>query len=275
MNIPQEWQQFKLTAQQDLSDAEQWLFKEYWRFASWVPLFLRLWLDFLIPSCLKVSGAADLSTLPIWPDILDQLALGACIDNAVDTLLEYDEAKDGDPAAPSRSRLFMYGNARGWTSTDSGSTLKACLEGVRKYGVCAESLWPYDITQFAVKPPPAAWADAANHKGGNYFTLVDLDDMMVCLDQGYPFAICMGIFDNFYRLTASTCLLGLPADTDSYRGGHSVVIYGYDLKRRVFLAQNSWGKGFAKGGRFEISFDLMADPLYVWEARTIRRIANP
>lgn len=40
---------------------------------------------------------------------------------------------------------------------------------------------------------------------------------------------------------------------------HYVTIYGYDDNRRVVLAQNSWGTGWGNNGRFEISYDKLAN----------------
>jgi hypothetical protein len=34
-----------------------------------------------------------------------------------------------------------------------------------------------------------------------------------------------------------------------------VVLVGYDLQRRFWLAKNSWGAGFAEGGFFRVAFD--------------------
>lgn len=275
MDIPKELQQFKLTAQRDIASVKDWLFKEWWRFASWMPFPLRRFLDFIIPNRVKFNGAADLTKDPAWPAVLNQGGLGACTENAVDVLLEFDEAKEGKATAPSLSRLFMYWVARGGVPVDLGSSLSACLNGVHTNGACIETAWPYDTSQFAVKPPEAAWADAATRKGANYFRLLDLNDMMACLDQGYPFAISFSVFDNFYALNATDCVLTIPTADEQYHGGHTVVIYGYDLKRQVFLAQNSWGKYWANEGRFELTFDLMADSIYVGDCWCIRTIADP
>lgn len=275
MDIPQELRQFKLVAKRDIASAEDWLFKESWRFASWMPFPLRRLLDFIIPTSVKFSGHADLTTLPTWPAVLNQGSLGSCVDNCLDVLLEFDEAKEGDAKAPGLSRLFLYWNARGGTPTDDGSSFSAALAGVNKYGACLETLWPYDVSQFATKPPDAAWADAATRQGRNYYRLLDLNDMMACLDQGYPFAICFAVFDSFFSLSANNYQLTIPADTETFQGGHAVTVCGYDMARKVFLIQNSWGADWANHGRFEMTFDMMADPLYVWDAWTIRNISNP
>ena len=275
MNIPQELQHFKLVAQQDLSSAEDFLFKEFWRFASWMPFPLRTALDCIIPAKVKFTGFADLSTQPYWPAVLDQGDLGSCVDNAVATCLLWDAIQEGDKQAQLRSRLFLYWNARGGVPEDTGSTLRESLDGAQTYGACQEALWPYVTSQFAVKPPQAAWLSAQASKDSNYYRLLDLNDMRACLDQGYPFAICMGVSENLYALTSADYLLRVPESTQGFLGGHCVTVVGYDDTRRVFKVQNSWGKSWANKGFFEMTYELMADPIYVWDAWTVRTISAP
>jgi C1A family cysteine protease len=275
VDIPQEYQHFKLVAQQDLTSAEDWLFKEWWRFASWMPFPLRVALDFVIPSTLKFTGNVNLAAQPGWMQVLDQGSLGSCVDNAVAGCLYWDAVKEGDPKPALRSRLFLYWNARGGSPDDSGSTLRESLDGANTYGACSEAVWPYDVSQFAVKPPAPAWADALLHKDSGYYRLLDLNDMRACLDQGYPFAICMGVFDHFYALNGVDYLLTIPLSSETFHGGHCVLVVGYDDKRKVFLVQNSWGTTWGNKGFFEMTYALMADPLYVWDAWTVRTIAAP
>lgn len=46
----------------------------------------------------------------------------------------------------------------------------------------------------------------------------------------------------------------LSQDHSQVAGGHETLLYGYDLKKRVFYGQNSWGEGWGHGGRYVMPF---------------------
>ena len=88
--------------------------------------------------------------------VYDQGQLGSCTANAIAGALEFDRLKEGLPDFVP-SRLFIYYNERvmeGTVGTDSGAQIRDGIKSVGTIGAPPESDWPYNIAEFAVKPPP-------------------------------------------------------------------------------------------------------------------------
>src|SRR5271157_81551 len=96
------------------------------------------------------------------PPVYDQGQLGSCTANAIAGALEFDRIKEGLPDF-TPSRLFIYYNERvmeGTVGTDSGAQIRDGIKSVGSVGAPPETDWPYNIAEFAVKPPPKAFTDA-------------------------------------------------------------------------------------------------------------------
>lgn len=65
------------------------------------------------------------------------------------------------------------------------------IKTLAKQGVCSEKKWPYIISKFRVKPTPACYKDAANHKITSYHRIITLDEMRACLAKGFPFFLVL------------------------------------------------------------------------------------
>lgn len=173
--------------------------------------------------------------------VLDQGQLGSCGPNAVDGLIEFDQAKQGLP---------VYYNARGGTATDDGVDNRTMLSSLNKYGFCDEALWPYVISQFADKPPDVAYTAAVPNQIKSYATVAqDLTSLKSCLASGFPFLFGFTVYESFEtRAVDASGDVPMPSASESVLGGHDVVIYGYDDTRQVFLFRNSWGTSWGNQG---------------------------
>src|SRR5438876_11929798 len=89
----------------------------------------------------------------------DQGQLGSCTANALVGALEFLELKHGAQLVD-LSRLFVYYNERvieHSTKHDAGAMLRDGIKSLAGQGVCPESIWPYAIRKFAVRPPAACY----------------------------------------------------------------------------------------------------------------------
>jgi C1A family cysteine protease len=192
--------------------------------------------------------------------IENQGHLGSCTANALAGHLQFLEEISGKKYAD-LSRLFIYYNERaaeGTVDFDSGAMIRDGIKVLAKYGVCAESSWPYDITQFTRKPAAACYKQALKRRISSYHRLQTLDDMLNCLAEGFPFVFGFTVYESFESLkTAQTGIAPMPKKTEKAIGGHAVMAIGYDQKSKRFLVRNSWGTEWGQGGYFTIPYTYL------------------
>jgi C1A family cysteine protease len=205
----------------------------------------------------------DLSNLVT---IINQLDLGSCTANSTAQIVHAAMVSAGlDPATPFFSRLLAYYLARledGNQATDAGSQNCTVIDAACRMGFCKESVWPYDIGKFAVKPSAdAVWA-AYDQRGKvdlNYHRIDTvsgselLTTMKQALTAGYLFNFGTPVTEDFCsdNIGGSPDHAAFPpVDGKGIAGGHSMTACGYDdtLTRPVFKIANSWGKEFGDGG---------------------------
>lgn len=96
---------------------------------------------------------------PNCPPVYDQGQLGSCTANAIAGAIQFGRMKEHKQESFVPSRLFIYYNERvieGTVKSDNGAQLRDGVKTVAKQRICPESVWPYDISKFAVKPPCAS-----------------------------------------------------------------------------------------------------------------------
>lgn len=199
----------------------------------------------------QLPPAVDLS--PLCPPVYDQGQLGSCTGNGVAGVMQFDALKEGlaDTSAP--SRLFIYYNERvieGTVASDSGAQIRDGIKTVAATGVCDESLWPYDITQFAVKPSAACYAAAQGHRAIMYARVSQaLSQFRGCLASGYPIVFGFTVYESFEGdAVTKTGVVPMPGTGESVLGGHCVMAVGYDDATQRFTIRNSWGTSWGMKG---------------------------
>ncbi len=208
--------------------------------------------------------------------VYDQGQLGSCVANAVASQIRYARIKTGVTDFPP-SRLMMYWNARrdeGTVGRDVGCSVRDATKDCAIYGAAHESLWPYDITRFAVRPPPKAVGDGAKH-GASHVERVNngiLDELLTCLAGGWPFVFGIAIFSSFESDDATrTGNIPMPAPADAYYGGHALICVGYDQPSRRFAFRNSWGGGWGNAGHGTIPFDYLLNTSWASDFWVVRQ----
>jgi hypothetical protein len=109
------------------------------------------------------SGDIDLSP---FSTPTNQYQLSACAGNSTADSVEIVSAiEEADRAAkegrtpvpvPQLSRLFVYSMARsimdddgsghGQIDKDQGTFIRLCFDTLSRFGICDETIWPYDVT---------------------------------------------------------------------------------------------------------------------------------
>lgn len=245
---------------------------------GWVPdLPDRRDLRYSVP--MRVAAAlppkADLT--PNCSPVFDQSEIGSCTANAIAAAHMFEEMKQGETPALVPSRLFIYYNEReteGTVDSDSGAQIRDGIKSVATQGVCDETLWPYDITQYRTTPPPACYQQALKHEALTYYSVnQNLADMKGCLAAGYPFVFGFSVYEGFEsEEVAKTGTLQMPGPSERQLGGHACLCVGYDDSTSRFTVQNSWGTDWGQHGFFTIPYAYLADNNLADDFWTIRMV---
>ena len=204
------------------------------------------------------------------PPIYNQGALGSCTANAIAAAIEFDLKKQGlvdfQP-----SRLFIYYNERemeGTVNSDSGAMIRDGITSVNNIGACHEAYFPYDITQFKVKPSPSAYADALKNKSLSYkriYNAISPSLMKLSLANGIPFVFGFTVYSSFESPQSNaTGIIPMPnMGTEQVLGGHATLAVGYDDSlyggKGGIIARNSWGTGWGMQGYFTIPYEYLTN----------------
>lgn len=212
---------------------------------------------------------------PGCPQVYDQGQLGSCTGNGVAGAIEYDRMKQKLPDVFTPSRLFIYYNERvmeGTVGTDSGAMIRDGIKSVNQQGAPNENLWPYDITQFTVKPSAEAYADGQKHVAVSYQRVVNtLTQMKGCLAAGYPFVFGFSVYASFESAqVAQSGHAPMPASSEQLLGGHCVLAVGYDDANQWWICRNSWGTGWGMNGYFTLPYAYLTQSNLSSDFWTIR-----
>jgi len=241
---------------------------------------------------LSASLPVSVDMRPNCSPIEDQGQLGSCTGNAIAGIVEYMDIKEGK-ATPSHpiqvSRLFIYYQERvieGDVYYDNGAYIRDGIKAMNTYGAPLESLWPYVVSRFAVRPSTAAYTDAAKRKAGAYQKCANFTAVKTALAQGYPVVIGFTVYASFESGTwwqpSGTGLMPYPnVNTEQVLGGHAVSLVGYNdnltgpAGKGYFIARNSWGTSWGKSGYFYMPYAVISNTSMSSDFWIITSVTNP
>jgi C1A family cysteine protease len=195
-----------------------------------------------------------------WWTIGDQGSTGSCVGWAsTDGVARYHMVNAGKIASPGLLSLRYTWMASKETDElvyrpetfieEAGTTLKAAMDILRKFGAVPEELLPFHIsTTMYTGDENTFFATAASRRIASYFNLArDLTDWRTWLAAHGPIMAGVNVDATWDNATATKGNLDT-FQPDTVRGGHAVCIVGYTNDR--FIVRNSWGtawgdKGFA------------------------------
>ncbi len=146
------------------------------------------------------------------------------------------------------------------------------IKSLAKQGVCSEPNWPYVIPKFNLKPGPACYKIALQHKITSYRRILTINEMRACLAAGFPFVFGFTVYESFESPeVARTGTVKMPQLHEKVLGGHAVLAVGYDDTEKLFLVRNSWGARWGMKGYFTMPYDYLASRNLSDDFWTIRR----
>jgi len=233
---------------------------------------------FRVPARLEKSRPPAVDLRPLSPPVYDQGNLNSCSANAIAAALWFDEIKEAAPEPFSPSRLFIYYNERaseGLVARNVPVSLRDGYKSVARNGVCHERDWPYRPRRFATKPPPRCYRLARGERVIRYLRLRrELLHFEACLADGYPFTMGISVYESFKsRAVTRSGNVPMPRKRERHLGGHALLVVGYDRRRRLFLARNSWGARWGLRGYCRMPYAYLLDPDLSWDFWTARRVS--
>jgi len=224
---------------------------------------------------MKVATNVDLR--PQCPNIYDQGNLGSCVANGTAFGIEFDQTKFNLAHEFTPSRLFIYYNTRVIENSvyeDAGANISDSLYSVAKSGACPETLWPYIISQFTVRPSTEAYTSGAKHLVKLYArVLLTLAQMKQCLIDGFPFIFGIDLYSSFWDVD-SDGMVPVPENREILLGGHCMACVGFNDATQTFTVRNSWGNDWGDHGYCYIPYSYLTNPSHVFDLWTIRTIAD-
>jgi hypothetical protein len=191
--------------------------------------------------------------------LYDQGKIGSCTANALCSIFEYD-ATNGFKG----SRLFLYYNERIFineTEKDEGAFIEDGIKALKIYGLCSEKDWEYKIENVFIKPPKEIYIKAKNNFLIEAININNnLKTIKEWLNKNEPITVGIAIYSNFMSFTATkTGMITKPSKSDTFIGGHAVVICGYDDFKQLFILRNSWGDYWGDNGYFYLPYDYITN----------------
>lgn len=203
--------------------------------------------------------------------VVDQGAIGSCTANALAGAFEFLELRELSGVDPGDevfgktftgvSRLFIYYNERlleGTVFQDGGARLQDGVKTLNQFGVCRESHWKYQKSLLFKKPNATAFREAASHKISEYLRINSLNELKQCLADGFPAVFGFTVYESFESPeVANSGVMPVPSANERVLGGHAVMAVGYDEKKKVVIARNSWGAEWGQAGYFLMPYEII------------------
>ena len=146
----------------------------------------------------------------------------------------------------------------GTVSSDAGAVIRDGIKVVNSEGVCPETLWPYDIGMFTVKPPRRCYVAALTDKAVQYEAIQTLGDLKDAIASNLAVVFGFTVYQEFESpAVAQSGVLPIPKRGEKPVGGHAVVAVGYSDSKNQVIVRNSWGASWGDHGYFYMPYQYM------------------
>lgn len=233
---------------------------------------------------LESVNEVDLRNLPYYFKCYDQGQLGSCTAQGWTFAYVFNMGKQGETYVD-MSRLAFYNCERqllGSVESDSGAQISTGADTIKKFGICLESMCPYDVTKFADPLSQECMDNMKLHIGVEATRVKKtIKDLKQCLIDGYPFVFGFKVYESFMQ-TGPDGIVKMPdVNKEKLLGGHCVVCVGFKKinGKDYFVIRNSWGcngvpsgiynppvsptasstKGWGDDGHCYMDFDFMME----------------
>ncbi len=206
---------------------------------------------------LHLPPTVDLRSIDL--PIEDQTDLGACTSFGWGAAVKFRQKNELNVACPSASHLFIYFSEReieGTTADDAGAAVADGAAVVSALGVPPEEDWPYETSQYAVRPPLEAYADALPNRVPAPLSIdnTDINEVKGALARKSLIVFGFTVQESFESVRSD----GIYRPEGGVIGGHCVAAVGYTVLggSEVVICRNSWNTAWGAQGYFYMPLDF-------------------
>ena len=200
----------------------------------------------LLESKLKSETSGDVDLRQFTSPRHDQRSTSSCVGQSVVKALEIKRImKLGRSAHVDLSILAVYFLARELMSpsevgTDSGTYISLACDVLRRFGVCPEKDWPFDMTRICISPSWKAMRKAYLHKISSFYRINSIgqdrvEKVVKALQSNNPVVYGTSVGQNWFSYRKDQVL----SQPKAILGRHATVLLGYENGK--FIGENSWG----------------------------------
>ena len=176
---------------------------------------------------------------------------------------------------PELSPFFAWYNSRGDAdkTLNVGAQIREADTMAKRYGVCLDGAWPFEEVEgdykrrLAIKPPAAAYEQAARHQLLDAYRIPDGDvgGIQASLLAGHPVQFGFPVYDSFFDTPTDTGLVRYPW-AGPFAGLHAVTAQDCDvvMAKDGAWIQNSWSNHFGKMGWCFFPVAALATAKDIW-----------
>jgi len=219
--------------------------------------------DLLQPKLGIPTGDVDLR--PFTSPRHDQQTTNTCVAQSVVKALEINRILAfGQGAHVDLSVLAVYYLAREMmfppqTHIDDGTHVSHACDVLRRFGVPADSDWPFLDSKVNLSPSWMAMRKAYQHKIGAFYRIKSEGQERVkavaqAIRTGHPVVYGTLTGANWQDYEKGQVLGAVP--DGEQQGRHATVLLG--VRGDLFIGENSWGTGWGDDGFYYASPDLIA-----------------
>lgn len=185
--------------------------------------------------------------------VKDQGNVSSCGANVLSCIVEFfNYIQHNDKTEMSVG--YIYGNRKESTHKAKGMILREALNTLRHYGTVPKSDFPYNTEIPDVSTKFSKYADELFDKGyisriSAYYKVKTIPEMKASLRLKYPIAIGVKWYSDMKVVDGV-----LTTNYQGYRGGHCMLLYGWD--ERGWKVLNSWSERWGNKGTCIIPYDM-------------------
>ena len=143
-------------------------------------------------------------------------------------------------------------NVGGGASPCGDNNLNFAKDYVVNHGLCDPGCFPYSYPPHAYTPTPDR--SGRSVRAGTFTWVGSVDDQKTWIDTIGPLATWFDVWHDFDGWHAGPPYVKSSDPSNYRRGGHFMLVVGYDDALGAWIVKNSWGTGYGDHGYYLIGY---------------------